>query len=225
MEKMPYRPELDRQRRSDSAPSHPRAGRQHGLARPPADARGRHGHAARAARVGCRVAVCAADDRRSVAIHLAGADHGRRLRAVHRLDVASAPRRLIRLLRGDDRLRPTRRSASSSCGSWNPASVLRSGDSRSGRRTGESGVFMEGAELIVDFAFDTVGVHRLEARATVRNGRGNGALRKIGAVQEGLLRKSFQKTANISTRRCGPSSTRTGERRRSGPRRRAVIIH
>lgn len=56
-----------------------------------------------------------------------------------------------------------------------------------------SGVFREGAELLVTFAFDTVGVHRLEARAAVRNGRGNGALRKIGAVQEGLLRKSFLK--------------------------------
>ena len=56
-----------------------------------------------------------------------------------------------------------------------------------------SGVFMEGAELLLTFAFDTVGVHRLEARATVRNGRGNGALRKIGAVQEGLLRKAFFK--------------------------------
>ena len=54
-----------------------------------------------------------------------------------------------------------------------------------------SGAFMEGAELLLAFAFDTVGVHRLEARATVRNGRGNGALRKIGAVQEGLLRKAF----------------------------------
>src|SRR5499427_5239114 len=56
-----------------------------------------------------------------------------------------------------------------------------------------SGVFQEGAELLVKFAFGTVGVHRLEARAAVRNGRGNGALRKIGAVQEGLLRKSFLK--------------------------------
>ena len=56
-----------------------------------------------------------------------------------------------------------------------------------------SGVFQEGAELLVKFAFETVGVHRLEARAAVRNGRGNGALRKIGAVQEGLLRKSFLK--------------------------------
>jgi ribosomal-protein-alanine N-acetyltransferase len=54
-----------------------------------------------------------------------------------------------------------------------------------------TGAFMEGARLVVDFAFDTVGVHRLEARAAVQNGRGNGALRKIGAVQEGVLRRSF----------------------------------
>jgi RimJ/RimL family protein N-acetyltransferase len=56
-----------------------------------------------------------------------------------------------------------------------------------------SGVFQEGARLMIRFAFETVGVHRLEARAAVRNGRGNGALRKIGAVQEGVLRKSFLK--------------------------------
>jgi len=54
-----------------------------------------------------------------------------------------------------------------------------------------TGVFQEGAELVVDFAFNTVGVHRLEARSAVRNGRGNGALQKIGAVQEVVLRKSF----------------------------------
>jgi RimJ/RimL family protein N-acetyltransferase len=56
-----------------------------------------------------------------------------------------------------------------------------------------SGIFEEGAELLLRFVFKTVGVHRLEARAAVRNGRGNGALRKMGAVQEGLLRKSFLK--------------------------------
>jgi len=56
-----------------------------------------------------------------------------------------------------------------------------------------TGVFMDGAELVVRFAFETVGVHRLEARAAVRNGRGNGALRKLGAVQEGVLRRSFLK--------------------------------
>ena len=54
-----------------------------------------------------------------------------------------------------------------------------------------TGVFQEGAELVLDFAFDTIGVHRLEARAAVLNGRGNGALQKIGAVQECVLRKSF----------------------------------
>jgi len=54
-----------------------------------------------------------------------------------------------------------------------------------------SGVFAAGAELVVEFAFDVVGVHRLEARAAAENGRGNGALRKVGAVQEGILRKSF----------------------------------
>jgi len=56
-----------------------------------------------------------------------------------------------------------------------------------------TGVFQDGAELVLDFAFDTIGVHRLEARAAVLNGRGNGALQKIGAVQECVLRKSFQR--------------------------------
>jgi len=54
-----------------------------------------------------------------------------------------------------------------------------------------TGVFMDGARLVVDFAFDTIGTHRLEARAAIANGRGNGALRKLGAMQEGILRKSF----------------------------------
>jgi RimJ/RimL family protein N-acetyltransferase len=54
-----------------------------------------------------------------------------------------------------------------------------------------TGVFEEGAELVLEFAFATSGIDRLEARAAVKNGRGNGALAKIGAVQEGILRKSF----------------------------------
>ena len=54
-----------------------------------------------------------------------------------------------------------------------------------------SGAFVQGARLVLDFAFRVIGVHRLEARAAVKNGRGNGALRKIGATQEGLLRRSF----------------------------------
>ncbi|HEY7289456.1 MAG TPA: GNAT family protein [Vicinamibacterales bacterium] len=54
-----------------------------------------------------------------------------------------------------------------------------------------TGVFQESAELVLDFAFETLGVRRLEARAAVQNGRGNGALVKIGAIQEAILRKSF----------------------------------
>lgn len=54
-----------------------------------------------------------------------------------------------------------------------------------------TGLFGSGSSQVLDFAFDTIGVVRLEARAVVVNGRGNGALRKIGAVQEGVLRRSF----------------------------------
>jgi RimJ/RimL family protein N-acetyltransferase len=54
-----------------------------------------------------------------------------------------------------------------------------------------TGIFADGAELVVRFAFEVLGAHRLEARAAQRNGRGSGALRKIGAVQEGVLRRSF----------------------------------
>lgn len=54
-----------------------------------------------------------------------------------------------------------------------------------------TGVFVDAAKLVVDFTFHVIGTHRLEARAAVQNGRGNGALRKIGATQEGVLRKSF----------------------------------
>jgi RimJ/RimL family protein N-acetyltransferase len=55
------------------------------------------------------------------------------------------------------------------------------------------GYFQDGAELVVDFAFETVGVRRLEARSSVENLRGNGALRKMGAVKEAVLRQSFLK--------------------------------
>jgi RimJ/RimL family protein N-acetyltransferase len=53
------------------------------------------------------------------------------------------------------------------------------------------GIFMDAAQLVLGFAFDILGVHRLEARAALRNGRGNGALQKLGAVQEAVLRGSF----------------------------------
>ena len=56
-----------------------------------------------------------------------------------------------------------------------------------------TGIFKESADLVIEFVFETLGVHRLEARAAVLNGRGNGALLKMGAVQECVLRKSLER--------------------------------
>jgi RimJ/RimL family protein N-acetyltransferase len=55
-----------------------------------------------------------------------------------------------------------------------------------------TGAFVDGARLVAEFTFEAIGSHRLEARAATANGRGHGALRKMGAVREGVLRKSFR---------------------------------
>jgi ribosomal-protein-alanine N-acetyltransferase len=56
-----------------------------------------------------------------------------------------------------------------------------------------TGMFLASARMTLDFAFQHTAVNRLEARAVVQNARGNGALRKLGAVQEGILRGSLLK--------------------------------
>jgi RimJ/RimL family protein N-acetyltransferase len=56
-----------------------------------------------------------------------------------------------------------------------------------------SGVFLEAARLAGSFTFGTLGAHRLEARVLLQNGRANGALRKLGAAQEGVLRRSIRR--------------------------------
>jgi RimJ/RimL family protein N-acetyltransferase len=56
-----------------------------------------------------------------------------------------------------------------------------------------TGVFVESIRLIGSFAFGSVGVRRLETRVLLQNGRGNTALRKLGAVQEGILRRSIRR--------------------------------
>ena len=56
-----------------------------------------------------------------------------------------------------------------------------------------SGVFLEAARLVVSFVFGAIGTHRLEARVLLQNGRAHGALRKLGAVQEGVLRRSMRR--------------------------------
>lgn len=54
-----------------------------------------------------------------------------------------------------------------------------------------SGLFGEAARLLIDFAIEVLGVQRLENRAAAENFRGNAALRKLGAVREGVLRQCF----------------------------------
>jgi RimJ/RimL family protein N-acetyltransferase len=53
-----------------------------------------------------------------------------------------------------------------------------------------TGLFLEGARLVGGFAFEVAGTHRLECRVPLHSGRAHGALRKLGAVQEGVLRRS-----------------------------------
>ena len=59
-----------------------------------------------------------------------------------------------------------------------------------------SGLFTVCAELVLNFAFDVLGTHRLEARAALCNGRGNGALKKLGAEREGVLRHAFYRNGD-----------------------------
>ena len=56
-----------------------------------------------------------------------------------------------------------------------------------------TGIFPEAARLLLEYAFDVMGVYRLEARASVPNGRGQGALAKIGAFHEVRMRESFKR--------------------------------
>lgn len=58
-------------------------------------------------------------------------------------------------------------------------------------RTWGSGLFLSGAREVIDFAFEEMGVRRLHAGAAVANGRGNGALRKLGATREGVVKNGL----------------------------------
>jgi ribosomal-protein-alanine N-acetyltransferase len=55
-----------------------------------------------------------------------------------------------------------------------------------------TGLFLDAIRLVGSFAFGSVGVRRLEARVLLQNGRANTALRKLGAVEEGILRRSVR---------------------------------
>ena len=60
-----------------------------------------------------------------------------------------------------------------------------------------TGIFIDCATAIIDFAVDTLGVRRLEFRSAVTNARGTAALLKLGAVPEGTLRRCFPCPAGL----------------------------
>jgi RimJ/RimL family protein N-acetyltransferase len=80
-------------------------------------------------------------------------------------------------------------------------------------------------ELVLRFVFETLGVHRLEARAALRNGRGNGALRKVGAVQEGVLRKSFLRHGEYVDQALYAIVDEDWQAARSMSRPQSVVVH
>ncbi len=54
-----------------------------------------------------------------------------------------------------------------------------------------TGIFEEAATLVADFTFDVLGAFRIEGRAATVNARGNGALTKIGAISEAILKNAL----------------------------------
>jgi RimJ/RimL family protein N-acetyltransferase len=56
-----------------------------------------------------------------------------------------------------------------------------------------TGIFLEAARLVGSFVFAAVGAHRIESRVPMHSGRGNGAMRKLGAMEEGVLRRSARR--------------------------------
>ena len=61
-----------------------------------------------------------------------------------------------------------------------------------------TGLFVEAASAVADFLFRHVGVQRLEARVASAGGRAAGALAKLGAEAEGVLRQAFERSSERS---------------------------
>ena len=77
-----------------------------------------------------------------------------------------------------------------------------------------TGIFVEGAVALMDFAFNVMGLERLAARAAVDNARGNGALRKIGAVRESLIRNGLVRKGRLHDQYYWTSSPEDRPRRK-----------
>ena len=84
------------------------------------------------------------------------------------------------------------------------------------------GLFTQGARMVMAFAFEQIGVNRLEARAMAANERANGALRKVGARKEAVLRQSMPKDGCLHDEHLW-AIVETDWRHASGPR--SLSVH
>jgi len=60
-----------------------------------------------------------------------------------------------------------------------------------------TGLFIESARLVADYAFEALGAARIEGRSATENHRGNAALRKLGAEPEGVLRRCLECSGGV----------------------------
>jgi [ribosomal protein S5]-alanine N-acetyltransferase len=86
-----------------------------------------------------------------------------------------------------------------------------------------TGLFMASAALVLDFLFGPGGLHRLEARTIIGNGRAAGALQKLGAVREGVLRSGFLRNGEYFDQVMW--SILAGDRRRTAPVPAVTTLH
>lgn len=61
-----------------------------------------------------------------------------------------------------------------------------------------TGLFAQGAEAVLDFAFHGIGLDELCAYSAVDNGRGNGALQKVGAARERIIHDGFARNGKAT---------------------------
>ena len=142
------------------------------------------------------------------------------LREVHRVDAAAARRRSV--VRVRDYPQGQRYGRRPVPGQGAPAGVRHRGMGFCARRgaLGQRPVSSKPPELVLDFVFDVVGVHRLEARAALKNGRGNGAPAEA-------WRDAGRRPAPVvpAKRRLSRSGALDDPRRRPAARRRTLRDH
>jgi len=73
-----------------------------------------------------------------------------------------------------------------------------------------TGVFVDAANVLAEFAFTTMRIDHLEARIALRNRRAHAAVQKLGARFETTLARRHHRAFRAIPSRCGPCGNKTG---------------